>query len=155
MNLPAQLAKNLREVHFGGNWTAVNLTDVLKDVTWEQAVKKVHSFNTIAALVFHIDYYEDAVLNLLKGTPLHAKDELSFNFPPVQNKEDWDNLVNKLWSDAEALSTIIESFPESKMWNDFWNNKYGNYYRNFAGIIEHCHYHLGQIVLIKKLLESS
>jgi len=32
--------------------------------------------------------------------------------------------------------------------------KYGNYYRNFHGIIEHCHYHLGQIVLIKKMLLS-
>jgi hypothetical protein len=28
--------------------------------------------------------------------------------------------------------------------------KYGNYYRNIHGIIEHIHYHLGQIVLIEK-----
>jgi hypothetical protein len=34
-----------------------------------------------------------------------------------------------------------------------WNAKYGNYYRNLHGIIEHTHYHLGQIVLIKKLLK--
>ena len=30
--------------------------------------------------------------------------------------------------------------------------KYGNYFRNLTGIIEHLHYHLGQIVLIKKLI---
>jgi hypothetical protein len=155
LTLPAQIAKNLRDVHFGGNWTAVNLKDVLKDVTWEQAVKKHYSFNTIAALVFHINYYQDAILNLLKGIPLNAKDELSFNLPPVQDKDDWDNLLNKLWSDAETLAAIIETLPETKMWDDFWNNKYGNYYRNFTGIIEHCHYHLGQIVLIKKLSENT
>ena len=33
--------------------------------------------------------------------------------------------------------------------------KYGTYYRNFHGLIEHAHYHLGQIVLIKKLVAAS
>ncbi len=55
MNIPAQIAKNLREVHFGGNWTAVNLKDQLADVTWEQATTPVAFFNTIAALVFHLN----------------------------------------------------------------------------------------------------
>ncbi len=44
----------------------------------------------------------------------------------------------------------IEQLPESKLWETFSDEKYGNYYRNIHGIIEHIHYHLGQIVLIKK-----
>ncbi len=46
----------------------------------------------------------------------------------------------------------IEQLPESKLWETFSDEKYGNYYRNIHGIIEHSHYHLGQIVLIKKIL---
>ncbi len=46
----------------------------------------------------------------------------------------------------------MEQLPEHKLWEDFTDKKYGNYYRNFHGIIEHSHYHLGQIVLIKKIL---
>jgi len=42
--------------------------------------------------------------------------------------------------------------PESKLSETFLDEKYGNYYRNIHGIIEHTHYHLAQIVLIKKLL---
>jgi len=47
---------------------------------------------------------------------------------------------------------LIEQLPESQLWVTFSQEKYGNYYRNLHGIIEHIHYHLGQIVLIKKII---
>ena len=152
MNLTAQIAKQLRDLHFGGNWTWSNLKDQLSDVTWEQATTKVYSFNTIAVLVFHTNYFVDAVLKVLRGGPLDAKDKYSFDHPPIQSQEDWDKMLDKVWTDAETFATLIEQMPESKLWEDFSDNKYGNYYRNIHGIIEHTHYHLGQIVLIKKLL---
>ena len=152
MNLTAQIAKQLRDLHFGGNWTWSNLKDQLSDVTWEQATTKVYSFNTIAVLVFHTNYFVDAVLKVLRGGPLDAKDKYSFDHPPIQSREDWDKMLDKVWTDAETFATLIEQMPESKLWEDFSDNKYGNYYRNIHGIIEHTHYHLGQIVLIKKLL---
>ena len=54
MNLTWQIAKQFRDVYFGGNWTSVNLKENLADVTWQQAITKVYSFNTIAALVYRI-----------------------------------------------------------------------------------------------------
>ena len=36
----------------------------------------------------------------------------------------------------------------------FVKPEYGNYYRNLHGLIEHTHYHLGQVALIKKLLNE-
>lgn len=147
-----QIAKQLRDVHLGGNWTAVNLKDTLKDVTWQQATTPVYSFNTIATLVFHMNYYIDVVTKVLHGEPLDAKDEYSFNVPPILSQQDWENLVNKTFTDAENFAVLIEQLPERKLWETFINDKYGYYYRNLTGIIEHYHYHLGQIVLIKKLL---
>jgi len=38
--------------------------------------------------------------------------------------------------------------------DDFTDEKYGTYQRNLIGILEHSYYHLGQIVLIKKLLKT-
>jgi hypothetical protein len=89
MNLPAQIAKHLRDVHFGGNWTASNLTEQLSDVTWQQAATKVYSFNTIVALVYHMNYYVTALIKVLQGGPLDAHDKYSFDHPVVQTKEDW------------------------------------------------------------------
>lgn len=152
MTLTAQLAKHFRDVHFGGNWTSVNLKDSLADVTWQQATAQVHSFNTIAMLVFHINYYVGAVLKVLQGGPLDAHDKFSFDLPPIRSQEDWEKLLEKTWADAENFARLVEQLPESKLWEDFSDKKYGNYYRNICGIIEHIHYHLGQIVLIKKML---
>lgn len=152
MNTATQIARHLREVHFGGNWTSVNLRQTLSDVTWQQATTKIHSFNTIAALVYHVNYYVKVALNVLKGEPLDAHDKFSFDLPPVQSQEDWEKLLEKTFSDAEHFAILIEQLPESKFAEIFLDEKYGTYYRNLLGIIEHTHYHLGQIVLIKKIL---
>lgn len=88
MKLSTQIAKHIREVHFGGNWTCSNLKDTLASVTWQQATTQVYSFNSIATLVYHINYYVSAVKKVLEGEALNAKDELSFNHPPIQSQED-------------------------------------------------------------------
>jgi hypothetical protein len=155
MNIALQVAKHFREVHFGGNWTAVNLKDTLKDITWQQATTKVHSFNTIAVLVYHMNYYVAVLSNVLHGEPLNASDKFSFGCPPIASQEDWDKLLDKTWADAENFSRLIEQLPEHQWEDTFIHEKYGNYYRNMHGIIEHVHYHLGQVVLIKKLIQPT
>ena len=152
MNYTAQIAKQFRDVHFGGNWTASNLKDNLAGINWEQAITKLYSFNTIATLVYHMNYYVSAVSKVLKGGPLDASDKFSFDHPPILTPEDWQKLLDKTWTDAENFAVLIEQLPESKLGEDFSDNKYGNYYRNIHGVIEHIHYHLGQIVLIRKML---
>jgi hypothetical protein len=77
MKVTTQIAKLLRAVYFGGNWCDVNLKDTLKDVTWQQATSKVYSFNTIAALVYHMNYYVVAILKVLQGSPLNAHNKFS------------------------------------------------------------------------------
>jgi DinB superfamily len=152
MELTTQIAKQLRDLYFGGNWTGSNFKEHLSDLTWQQATQQVHGFNTIVTLIYHTNYYIDVLTKKLHDEPLTAKDKYSFDHPPVESAEDWDNVLAKTWKDVEDFAQLIEQLPETKLWGDFWQNKYGNYYRNLHGIIEHSHYHLGQIVLIKKLV---
>ena len=153
MNIQQQLAKHFKDVHFGGNWTDVNLKQALADVTWEQATTKTHSFNTIVALVYHINYYVSVVSKVLRGEPLNASDKYAFAHPSVNSQEDWYAMLNKTWTDATNFAALIEQITDSQLEEIFIDAKYGNYYRNIQGIIEHTHYHLGQIVFIKKLLK--
>jgi mRNA-degrading endonuclease HigB of HigAB toxin-antitoxin module len=155
MPTPTHIAQHLRAVHFGGNWTAVNLKDTLQDVDWQQATTQVFGFNTIAVLVFHMNYYVVAATKVLQGGPLDAHDKYSFDLPPLQSQEDWQLLQDKTWNEAEALAQLIELLPASKLDETFVLEKYGNYYRNLHGVIEHVHYHLGQIVLLKKLMAQT
>ncbi len=147
-----QLAKHFRDMHFGGNWTCVNLKDILNDVSWQQANAKIEDLNTIGVLVFHINYYISAVLKVLEGEPLEAHDKFSFDAPEIRSEEDWQQLLAKVFSEAESFAKKLEQLDEAKLFEDFTDAKYGNYYRNMFGIIEHTHYHLGQISLIKKML---
>jgi len=152
MQITSQIASHFRAVHFGGNWTSVNLRDTLNGVDWQQATTKHDSLNSIALLVFHMNYYVAAVTEVLEGRPLNAHDKFSFEMPAIDSEADWQNLVLKTFKDAEHFAGLIEKLPDEKLGEVFSDAKYGKYYRSLHGIIEHCHYHLGQIVLIKKLL---
>ena len=46
----------------------------------------------------------------------------------------------------------VKTLEDEILHQTFVDEKYGNYYRNLVGIIEHGYYHLGQIVILKKIL---
>ena len=154
MNTSQQIAKHFREVHFGGNWTSVNLKALLSDISWQEATTKIADTNTIATLVFHINYYVHHVLGVFNGVPLTASDTFSFDLPPISDEAAWQQLISKSLEEAELFAQQVEILPEAKLTDDFTDAKYGNYYRNIHGIIEHTHYHLGQIALLKKLVKQ-
>ena len=152
MNISQQIAKHFREVFFGGNWTSVNLKDTVADVNWEQAVTKVHDRNTIVTLVYHINYFVSVTLKVLEGEALNGNDTFSFDHPPIQSQQDWENMLNRVWDEAEKFAALIEQLPDNQLSENLADEKYGTYYRNLPGIVEHTHYHLGQIVIIEKVL---
>ncbi|SDL83048.1 DUF1572 domain-containing protein [Chryseobacterium taihuense] len=153
MSTTLQLAKRFREVILDGKWIAnTNFKDQLSDISWEQATTKIGSLNTIAMLTFHIDYYIAGLINVFEGGNLEIRDKYSFDLPPIENEEHWENLKNKFWNDAERFADLLEKMPDSKMNEGFVDEKYGTYLRNIDGMIEHAYYHLGQISLIKKLI---
>lgn len=149
-----QLAKHLREVCFGGNWTEVNFRDTLADVTWQQATEKVNDFNTIATLLFHTHYYLSRVQRVLEGGTLDATDADAFLHPPIASETDWQKLLEQARADAELFARAVEDFPDSRLDDVFVAEKYGTYHRNLLGVIEHLHYHLGQIVFLKRMVVS-
>lgn len=155
MSSTSQLAKRFREVLLDGLWIAnTNFKDQLSEVTWEQATTKIGSLNTIAMLTFHIDYYIAGLVNVFEGGDMEIRDQYSFNLPPIDSHEEWENLKSKLWDDAEKFVILLEQMPDSRMNEVFVDERYGTYLRNIDGMIEHCYYHLGQITLIKKLLKQ-
>jgi uncharacterized damage-inducible protein DinB len=62
------------------------------------------------------------------------------------------NLLTRFWNDAEEFASFIEQMPEERLQQVFVDEKYGTYQRNIEAMIEHSYYHLGQIVLLKKIL---
>lgn len=153
MNSNYDIATRFREVILNGTWIAnTNYKDQLKDTSWELAVYKVHDLNTIAALTSHIHYYISGLITVFEGGSLDIKDKYSFDFAEITSQQDWEKILSELWKNAEKFADLIEQFPENKLNEVFVDEKYGSYQRNIDAMIEHCYYHLGQIVLIKKII---
>ena len=149
-----QTAKHFHDIHFGGNWTVSNVKGQLEKISMEEALIQVEDFNTIATLTFHMSYFVDVALNFFKNGKVVGEDKLSFNHPPIHSEEDWRMMISHYLIQAEELTEIIKSLPDEKLLADFGESKYGNHFRNLHGIVEHTHYHLGQISLIKKMIAS-
>ena len=154
MSNSEQIAKHLKDVFFGGNWTGVNLKQVLEDVDYEMANRKVESLNTIATLVNHLGYYVGVIDRVLKGGPLEGKDADSFIYDPITSEDQWQKKLEDLWAEVESCVGNIEKLDDGVLSTDFADPKYGSHLRNYMGLIEHTHYHLGQISLLKKIIAS-
>lgn len=153
-NMTPLIAKHLRDFYLGTNWATSGLLPVLKDVDVAMANATVNGCNTIAALSYHINYYVAAVAKVLEGEALVAKDADSFNHPAYHTEAEWQAFIQQAELDANRFASALEKLSDDILITPFTDQKYGNYFRNLHGIIEHCHYHLGQIVILKKMLSN-
>lgn len=149
------LARRFRETILNGTWIAnTNYKDQLAGLDYQTAIKQVNSLNTISILAQHIYYYINGILNVFKGGSLDIKDKYSFDFPTIESQKQWDDFLTRFWNDSEEFANMIEQMPDEKLKAVFIDDKYGTYQRNIDAMIEHSYYHLGQIVLIKKILQN-
>lgn len=150
------LANRLREVYLDGRWIAnTNYKDQLLSVTMEQAIRQTGDLNTIAALTYHINYYLEGILHVFNGGKLEISDQYSFDLPPIETDADWESLVRSLLDNAEKFADAVAAMDDQLLDQVFVDEKYDTYLRNIQGVLEHSYYHLGQVVLIRKLVSGS
>ncbi|NIG55928.1 hypothetical protein [Chitinophaga sp. Cy-1792] len=154
MNLTERLAEHVQGIFSGGNWTAVSIQQTLSDLSFEEATRQLPQFNSIALLTFHIGYYIKELRMMIDGAPLEAQDKLSWEMQPMHAAWQWDMLRNDTVHQGELLAKYVKEMPETRLWEYLGEKQYGDFYHNIHGIIEHTHYHLGQIVIIKKMIRQ-
>jgi uncharacterized damage-inducible protein DinB len=150
------LANRIQEVLLNGKWIAnTNFQEQLDSVNWLQATKKVENLNTIALLTFHINYYLHGIINVFKGGNLEIKDKFSFDLAPINTEAEWCALKNEFKDNAILFANYVQEMDTKKLHQVFVEEKYGSYQRNIEAVIEHSYYHLGQVVLIRKIIASN
>ena len=148
-----ELAKRFREVLLDGKFIAfTNVKEQLSVLNMTQATTKISSLNTIAALTFHLNYYVQGVLQVFEGGDLTIRDKFSFDMDPITSEEDWIKLRDILFTNAEKFASHIDNMSDEKLDSHFVKEDYGSYHKNIDGMIEHCYYHFGQMVIIKKMV---
>jgi uncharacterized damage-inducible protein DinB len=155
MENKTQLGKRFRDVILNNSWVANNsFMNQLSDLSLEMAQYKFPEIHTISELAQHVHYYVAGVLNVLKGGNLEIRDAYSFDFKPLDDQEAWNNFLFAFWRDAAVFAEEVERMDDSQLDAVFVKKEYGTYHFNINTLIEHSYYHLGQIILIKKLISS-
>ena len=147
-----RIASLFEKLYHGEPWIDVTIQGTLSLISADQAFKRPSpNCNTIWEIVNHLTEWKINVLQRLKGkvlvTPANnyispildqsekAWDQTLIRFESIHN--DWLEYLNQV--DPESFDSI---YPPNQM----------TYYEHILGILQHDAYHLGQIVLLAKLV---
>ena len=142
-----------KDLFKGDPWLDVNLLSTLEEIDADLASKRIaEGRNTIWEIVNHLTSWRKNILERLRGnfipSPAH-----NFILPVEEpSEESWQNALEELKATQEEWIQALEAFREEdleKTGNDKNNTPF---YYYVHGILQHDAYHLGQIVLLKKLL---
>jgi hypothetical protein len=155
MLLTAAIAQHVLDVHEGNNWTDVDLAHTLHDVTLAEAITQTAaSPNTIAAVVRHLAFWNRLMARRVQGYAPEIGPANGFDGPPLHTAADWLAVQADLWQSAHELAAAIQQVPEEKLMEPILPG-YSTAYKNLQGSVEHLHYHLGQLVVLKNLVRST
>ncbi|MCD0465537.1 DinB family protein [Flavobacterium sp. ENC] len=141
-----------QSIYNGEPWLEVTLDDTLKNVSAEQAYRKINpNLNTIWEIVNHLIQWRRNILRRVQGETVTTPDHNYF-VPVLDSSEAaWEQSLQSLAKSQELWSAFFEDFNDSDLEKIYPSNNH-TYYEHIHGIIQHDVYHLGQIVILKKLL---
>lgn len=157
MKVVDAIARQLLEVHFGENWTEAWIRKTLEDITLEEARRlTAASSNTIASLLYHITFYNNVILVRLQGVDPFIGAANGYDLPSLQDQADWEKLKADNLESARVLAEAIQKVPDEALDQPMLKDKdSSSYFRQLQGVVEHAHYHLGQIVILKNLIRNT
>jgi uncharacterized damage-inducible protein DinB len=152
MNEQQRITSLFEKLYNGDPWIDLNITSILSSINADGASRRVLSnCNTIWEITNHLISWRQNVLQRVEGNILKTPSHNYFVEVKDTSDRAWTDtlqkleLTQKLWLDF--LKTVrVEDFEKLYPVNGM------TYYEHIQGIIQHDAYHLGQIVLLAKLL---
>lgn len=147
-----RLCSLFKKLYNGDPWIDISLLPVLKSLTAKQAAARpLPNCNSIWEIAEHIICWRQNALQRMLGntikTPAHNY------FKPIKDSSEkaWVAELIKLDDSQKAWISFLE-----EMKRDDFERVYGpnnmTYYEHINGILQHDSYHLGQIILLSKLV---
>jgi len=153
----SEISRILDQLHreFEGRaWHGDNVSDTLKGITAEQAVRKpISAAHSIWELTVHMAFWKQAVTARLVGNPLTITDDMDWRPITDTSSAAWKTAVDNLCAAHQALVTAVAKFDESRLDEQVGPDN-STCYVLIHGIIQHDLYHAGQIAILKKSFVS-
>ena len=145
MNRVETLLKELRDVYQGSPWYGDSLRKTLSRVREAEANERpLARAHSIAELVGHITTWIDTVHRRIDGEVVHVT--AAENFPRSQT---WKEQLRRLDEAYAALADRVSSMSDADLDGKVAGKRQTVEYA-VRGVVQHCIYHQGQIVLLRK-----
>ena len=140
-------------LYHGHPWIDITLKETLENITATQAYQRFPNCNSIWEITNHLIEWRKNVLQRVKGQVIKTPD---YNY--IQEIEDnsdtaWAATLQQLADTQTKWVVFLQGMNEADLALEYAVNKM-TYYEHIQGIIQHDAYHLGQIVILTKVMKS-
>ncbi|MEP6675734.1 MAG: DinB family protein [Ferruginibacter sp.] len=151
MNEINNIVKQFTDLQHGECWIGVNFKEALHEVNAATAAKKISGeINSVWQLVNHIIYWRNTVVIRLNGSN-DRPPFVDFLLPETLDEEHWKQTLHDFEAAYHQLRSAIHNFKEEQLHKPSVKAGQTNF-ELLVGSLQHDAYHLGQIVLLKKLI---
>src|SRR5687767_6095789 len=118
------------KLYCGSPWIDINILDVLKNISADDAARKVLSqLNSIWQIVSHIVSWRENVLKRVHGKIIRSPDNNYFSQVEDTSDKSWKALLKKLDESQKKWMNFLENFPE-KEFDTLYPANTMNYYEH-------------------------
>jgi len=146
-----RIARLFSDLYNGNPWLDINIHDTLESIPAETAAKKLQpDANSIWEITNHLISWRENVLERVKGKVLITPNHNYFVPIADTSAQAWKNTLEGFKMTQQNWLSFLAGFDEKDFETIYPNNDH-TYYEHIQGIIQHDAYHLGQIVMLRKL----
>lgn len=146
------ISKLVNDQYNGDPWIGVSISETLKGVDAAMAAQNIHGLNSIWQIVQHMVCWRETLLRRLEGqdAPSPADNFIVHVTDPSDHA--WKLVLQRLQTSQDSINNFllegVTNLYEPPAGSDYTR------YELMEAILQHDAYHLGQIVIIKKMLQA-
>lgn len=145
-----RLVEDLDGLQAGETWISYNAQDILEGIDHNTAATTaVKGGNSIWSLVNHISFWREMVARRVTARQGIVADVNGFEEPAEKTPEAWRQTRLRFEEACRQLRTAMASLDDNDL--DVELNEKGTVYYNLQGSLLHDAYHLGQVMLLKRM----
>lgn len=152
METTDRIAKLFEDLYDGSPWIDVTLMDTLRSVSAAAAYRKpAPGRNSIWQIVNHLVSWRENVLLRIQGNIIETPNNNYFSEIEDSSDAAWNKTLERLANSQKQWIYFLKRCKESSF-DEIYPSNGITYYEHIHGILQHDAYHLGQIVLLSKLV---
>jgi uncharacterized damage-inducible protein DinB len=147
-----RISKLFSDLYNGDAWIEVTIQGTIKNISAEQAlIHPIENLNSIWEIVNHLVSWREVVLSRMEGEIILEPNNNFFE-PIIDNSERaWQETLERYDKSQKSWLVYLEKLNSTDLEKIYSGKKY-TFYELIHGILQHDAYHLGQIIMLKKLV---